>query len=449
MLNKLSVILLVSIITFHIFIFTKLIYFPYPELFVYPYLTNHGLKPYSQILDQHFPGLMFFPINFDNLGMNDEIIARGWSIVVIILTHLLLYFISSKILKNSKRALLVNFLYLTWQPFFEGWVLWIDSFLPLILLPAFYTLYKNKLLLTGLLLGIGIVFKQTLIPLSFLVFLYILLQTKDSKSILKFLFGLLTPLALMILYLINIGVFKDFWYWTIVFNLTIYANFGTSIPTTTGFITRILLVYLSSLFGWFYEDKRLVHILFLFLLGSLIGVFDRADFVHYQPSLPFAVLATILGVQRLHKSRFFKAGIFIYIVIAAWWLNVFYKGHLSNKVILFDSQTKLLASKIKEYTKSDNKIFVFGAPPHLYQMADRLPVGNILVFQFPWFLKVTEDRILDGIKKDQPNIIISDRTFEIEGQKITEFARKIDTYIQQNYVPIDQVGSTTILRKAR
>ncbi len=64
-------ILLLFIILIHIFITFKLIFFPYPELFIYPYLTNHGLLPYKQILDQHFPGLMFLPINFNNLGKNE------------------------------------------------------------------------------------------------------------------------------------------------------------------------------------------------------------------------------------------------------------------------------------------------------------------------------------------------------------------------------------------
>ena len=72
----LSKLILVLILITHVFILTKLVFFPYPELFIYPYLTNHGLKPYSQILDQHFPGLMFLPINFDNLGMNNEVSAR-------------------------------------------------------------------------------------------------------------------------------------------------------------------------------------------------------------------------------------------------------------------------------------------------------------------------------------------------------------------------------------
>src|SRR3990167_10272801 len=166
-------ILLFLIIIIHSFVLTKIIFFPEPELFIYPYLTNHGVKPYSQILDQHFPGLMFLPINFDNLGMNDEVSARFWLFGIVFLTHVLLFLISKTYL-GVKRALLVNFLYLIWQPFFEGWVLWIDNFLPLLLLPAFYFTLRKKLFWAGIFLGLGVVMKQSIIPLAGLVFLYVL-----------------------------------------------------------------------------------------------------------------------------------------------------------------------------------------------------------------------------------------------------------------------------------
>ena len=39
-----------------------------PEFFVYPYLVQNSLKPYTQIIDQHFPGGFFLPINFATLG---------------------------------------------------------------------------------------------------------------------------------------------------------------------------------------------------------------------------------------------------------------------------------------------------------------------------------------------------------------------------------------------
>lgn len=431
----------------HIFILTKLVFFPYPEFFIYPYLTNNGLKPYSQILDQHFPGLMFLPINFDNLGMRDEISARIWLIAIVLITHSLLFFISGKILKSNSKALLVNILYLVWQPFFEGWVFWIDNFLPLLLFPAFYFLNKKKIFLGALFLGTGVVFKQTIIPLTVLVFLYIF--WKERVSLFKYLFGLGTPIALMLIYLAYIGVLSDFWYWTVIFNLTVYASSGTQTPKSLGFITRVVVVYGAGLTGFLYKNSRVKLLLLIFLVGSLIGTFDRANFVHFQPSLPFAVLLTALGLYELSKRKLAFVLIGLYLTIAVWWQSIFYRGHISNHIFFFDNSTYDLANKIMEYTKPQEKIFVFGSAPHLYQMSNTLPAGNIFVFQFPWFLKVSEAQIIEGIRSDKPDIIVSDRSVEIEGKKIVDFAKNLDQYIQDNYLKIDQVGNAEILRRKR
>lgn len=449
MLNKikLEAVVLFFILITHAFVLTKLQFFPYPELFIYPYLTNHGLKPYSQILDQHFPGLLFLPINFDNLGIRDEIVARYWLIGVVIIIHMLLFLISRQLLKSDRKALVVNLLYLIWQPFFEGWVLWLDTFLPLFFLPAFYFLIKNKLFLTGLFLGMGIVFKQTAIPLAGLIFLYISWEKRKLQPMINYSTGVCLTLFLMLLYLTNIGVLNDFIYWTIIFNLTVFAQYGTSIPATVGFVNRIIFVYVISLLVFLHKDRRIVLVLTIFILGSFVSIFDRADFVHLQPSLPFVAVATALGFFSIKNKKIVLAVIFIYTFVTLWWLNIFYNGHTSEKVFFFDENTKRIASKIEEYTNPNDKIFIFGAIPHLYQMTNTIPAGNIFVFQFPWFLQVAEGRILEGIKKDQPDIIVSDRSVQIENQKITDFAKEIDQYIQKNYGVINQIGTTTILHK--
>lgn len=445
--EKIVYFFLVVILLSHTFILTELQFFPYPELFIYPYLTNHGLKPYSQILDQHFPGLLFLPINFDNLGMNDEYSARVWLIGIVIITHLLLFLVSKEILKSKRKALLVNFLYLIWQPFFEGWVLWLDTFLPLFLLPAFYFLINKKYFLMGLFLGMGIVFKQTIIPLAGLIFLYILWERRKFGPIIKYFIGVGLPLMVVVLYLISRGVLNDFIYWTVIFNLTVFAQHGTSAPATLGFVTRITFVYAMSLLVFLYKDRKIVSILSIFLLGSFVSIFDRADFVHLQPSLPFAAVATTLGFFSIRNKKIMLVTVLIYTFVTIWWLRIFYQGHISNKVFFFDEQTKKVASKIKEYTSPNDKIFIFGPVPHLYQMTETIPAGDIFVFQFPWFLKVAENRILEGMIKDQPKFIVSDRSVTIEGQLITEFAKNIDQYIQKNFVVIDQIGTTSILRK--
>ncbi len=434
------ILFLFLILLVHGFILTRLIYFPYPELFIYPYLTNHGLKPYSQILDQHFPGPMFLPINLDNLGMNTPEAARIWSIVIVLIIQIMLFVIGSKIFKNKTKALLINFLYLAWQPFFEGWILWIDNFLPLLLLPAFYALTKSRFFITGILLGISIIFKQVFIPLAIFAALYVFWKEKKIKPAAIFLIGVFIPIILMLIYFAYIGVLKDFWYWTVVFNLTTYAQFGRGIEPSAAHLTRVLVVFGSSLFVLRSIRSKEVQILLIFLIGALLGLSTRFDFVHFQPALPFAILATVYGLRRF-------VVIALYGLVAIWWMIIFYKGHLGDRVISFDTETLQLAAKVESYTNPQDKIFVFGGAPQLYQMTNTLPPGNVFVFQFPWFLKVAENRILEGIKKDQPNIIVSNRNALVEDLKISDFAKNIDQYILENYEKIDSVGNTEILRK--
>ncbi len=439
--------LLGLILLLHILILTKLIFFPYPELFIYPYLTNHGLLPYKQIIDQHFPGLMFLPINFDNLGMTNPDIARVWLIVTVLITHLFLFVISRKILKSSYKALLVNLLYLIWQPFFEGWVLWIDSFLPLILLPAFYFLYNRKFFISGVLLGLAVVFKQVMIPLAIILLFYVWWESREFKKTRNFFVGLIIPIFLMIIYLISIGVFNDFFYWTIIFNLTIFAKFGRGEGADLAHLSRVILVFGSAFLAVRKMKERSVQILIIFLIGSLIGLTTRFDFVHFQPALPFAILATVLGIVFIKNKKIMVGIILIYLLITGWWQITFYKGYIGDKIFFFDQPTYQVAGKIMQYTKPGDKIFVFGAVPHLYQMTKTLPAGDIFVFQFPWFYQVAQDRILAGIKQDKPDIVVVDKTVKIEGIAITEFGRNIYKYLMENYEKIDNVGNTEILKR--
>lgn len=444
--NYFAYLLLGIILLTHILIFTRLIYFPYPELFIYPYLTNHGLVPYSQILDQHFPGLMFLPINLNNLGMTTPDIARIWSIVIVLTTHVMLFFISNRIFKSKTKALLVNILYLIWQPFFEGWVLWIDSFLPLLLLPAFYTLYKKNFFVTGILLGMGIVFKQTIIPLSIFVLIYLILTKNSIKTIMSYLSGLFIPVGLMIAYFFGIGVLRDFWYWTVTFNLTTYAKFGRGAGPTLAHLTRVLVVFGSSFLIITKIKFREAQILLMFLVGALMGLSTRFDFVHFQPALPFALIAFVYSFLML-KKLFAWGATLIYCLVLIWWQVIFYKGHIGDRIISFDSNTLELAAKIRNYTHQGEKIFVLGAAPQLYQMTNTLPAGDIFVFQFPWFLQVAGVRILDGIKTDKPKIVVSNRKAAVENHRITDFVLDINQYILDNYEKIDNVGDTEILRK--
>lgn len=442
--------ILLSIMVFHLVVLAKTIFFPYPEFFVYPYLTNNGLIPYRDILDQHFPGLMFLPINFNNLGLLTPTDARIWQLGLVTLVHILLFIVAKRLFGSSKKALLASFMYFLWQPFFEGWVLWIDSILPIFFLGAFYFLHRGledkkvkNFVLTGLIFGLATVFKQIVIPFFVLVFVYSFFNLKSPKK-LKLLSGMALgylPLpVLMVLYILNLGVFPDFWYWTVAFNVDTFAKFGRKFATFSE-VVRVGYVFGFALLGnMVRSSRRDVHLVLLFMVGALIAAYARFDFVHLQPALPFAVLGSVYALTALKRGCVTIPFIPIYFMGVLVLLFTFYRGHLGDRIFFFDRDLIAVAEKIKETTDPGEKIFLYGAPLHLYQMSETLPAGDVFVFQFQWFMMKAEARTLDGIKTDKPKLIVADRAVTIQGEKITDFMSEIDEYVLTNYELRGSVG---------
>ncbi len=452
---KKTIIFLVIILAFHGFLITKLIFFPYPEFFVLPYLTNQGLVPYKQILDQHFPGLMYLPINFDNLGMTTSEIARVWLIAVTLLTQIMLFITARKIFKSDKKALGVCLFYLLVQPFFEGWVFWIENFLPLFYLPAFYLSYKfitdkkkhsYYIVLIGLLMGLSILFKQVALPLAFLLGALLFYYQRNLKTIFLYLIGLLPIPILMVVYFWLLGALKEFWFWGVWFNLTTYAKYGRPKPDLAS-ITRVIGVFSPILLIPLINNHKLSLLLVVFLIGSLAGTLDRFGFIHFQPALPFLALIIVSSLPWLWGKLIGKLLIVGYFLVLIYWLNIFFRGHLSSKVLFFDQPTFEISQKIKSLTKPKEEIFIFGPVPHLYQLSQTIPAGRIFVYQFPWFLMESEDKFVMVLKTSTPSLVVRDRSVIIDGQSITKFAPKLDYYIEQNYNVIDKIGSTEFLKR--
>lgn len=449
-LEKYSLLILLGVIALHLLLLSKLIFFPYPEIFVHPYLTNNGLLPYKQIFDQHFPGLLFFPINFASLGMQTAQAARLWSLAVVAIIHLEIFFIGRKVFGSAQKAIVANLIFAIWHPFFEGWVFWIDSLLPVFLLPAYFFLVssagkKNRLILAGLFLGIASVFKQVVIPLVVLVMIALYLKRRKLSELGFFLMGYLPVPALMVLYFWTAGVFNDFWYWTVVYNLTTFAKYGGQAPTL-GQLTRFAFVYGFSIFAIFIKKERaVVHWLLIFVLGGLFAALARFDFVHLQPSLPFIAILGAMGIFSQLKSNSFRMVLGLYFLASVYLLVGFYRGHLGNRILFFDEGTLKIAEKVSSLTVEGERVFVYGAPAHIYQLSKTLPAGNVLVLHFPWFFMVSEDRILEGLKSSEPNVVVADFSVEIQGKRIVDSSPNIVSYILENYLIADKIGNTEIL----
>ena len=449
--SKYWVLGLFVIVVIHLILISHLVFFPYPELFVYPYLTNHGLVPYRQIFDQHFPGLMFFPINLNNLGMVSSEIARYWHLFLIAISQILLFFTTRKFLKSAKLALIANLVYLIFQPYFEGYVLWIETFIVPLLLFAFYLLldYKRKtnLFWAGFIFGIMILFKQVMFPFTLIVLIFLYLFNKTKVKILYFMLGLFLPMEALVIYITKLGIWRDFIYWTFIFNLTVFNQMGRKFVTLFDFIkiTPVFVIPFIFLLYKVIKDRGDKNILLsIFYISCFFFVYARFDFIHLQPMLPFAIIVLVFGFSLL-KKKISIILICLYLIFAVRLLTPFYKLSLNQKTLFFGDFEKRLINNAEHYAKPEDSIFVMGTTPHLYFLTNTLPPGKVFTFQFPWFMEAVEPKILAGLISDPPKVVYRDRGAKVQGMTLLDYFGEINTYIEDNYKVVDNISGTEVL----
>jgi len=448
---------LLVIVVIHIGILYRLDFFPYPELFNYPYLVEKGLLPYKEIVDQHFPGLFFFPINFSDLGLVNIFGARLWQFGIVGITHVIVYLIASEYMDlQGKRSYLANVLYLTVHPFLGGNILWIDNVILLLILPCSLFLYKWDrsrkpiyLFYSGLLLGVALVMKQVVIVQFLLVFLLVFVRAKNKLVDLLFLLaGFLIPAVYMIFYIARIGVFSDFYRWAIIFNIQTYSELARKFPSYVEII-KLLPIYVPATLVLLYrifkrEYDRTVWLI-AFFVSSLIFVYSRFDLVHLQPSLPYAILLIISASQLFKNDHFVKIvmavfGVSVVILLAS--LNrssgrVRYFGHVESQVV----------RRIKDYTSENDSIYVISGIPHLYFLTNTLPPGRYHVAHLPWYMIHVEDRVLASVIEDKPALVVRSREAYLDGRSVYDYLQNISEYIDNNYKLVERYNNIEILMR--
>ena len=451
------------LIFIHIFILLQLMFFPYPELFIYSYLTDKGLLPYKQIIDQHFPGVMFLPINLYSLGIDTLQEMRMIYFALIISSDLIFTKILKKIFNKNVYMLLGFLLYIFWQIYFEGHVFWIESFItPLTLLAFGFLLnfFENRrirnLYFAALSVGIALVFKQTVLPLAGLVFLYLFFKRIHFKNLLLGGIIFIIPILLVTLYFSQIGVLRDFFYWTVTFNLTIFNEMGKTRPDIIGF-AKILPVFGVSVVALLYylirKKDNIVNLTGIFLFGCLFFAYARFDHIHLQPALPFALILLtmlIVAVSRIPYPVVFRVALSVAYCILSLYIfipNFRFYNKPGVSPMFNDAETAVIVEKVKEYSNKGDTIFAFGTHPHIYYLTETMPPGNVFTFQFPWFMKVAEQTILTGIVNSPPKVVIRDLNAEVGGYSLAEYMQDIDQYIVENYVLVDYENNIEVLVK--
>jgi len=415
---------------------------PYPELFVFPYLTSLGWLPYSGIIDQHFPGLLFLPVNLFSLGLRTPQSLQLFLLAAVFVQSLFLGRIAARILPGSKIWIVAA--YALWQPLLAGSHLWLDTFVPLATVPALYFLLSGRLVVSGLLLGVAVVLKQTALLLIPAVLLHLYISKNQSlTSTARFLAACALAPLVVVAYLAGRGVFAQFWDWAVVFNIAEYP-FRAAIAPQRSFIVAALIISLYALASLVAVRRlRGVKLIAAWVVLSVAGGLTRPDLVHLHTAVPFLSLLTGLALFRTWRlSRLLCVLVILPVVVFAgrnYLLRTTWGG-----VRFFDSHTLAAAGSIRARTTPGEKIFILGAQPHLYPLTRTQPAGNIFVYQLPWYLNRVEAAVADGLKNDPPWLIVFDPRAGIDGRPISSYAPSLLEFLNTHYRLTEEVGLVQI-----
>jgi hypothetical protein len=421
----------------HILLLNRLPFVGDPELYLYPYLTTAGLLPYRQIVDQHFPGLFFFPVNFLTLGFSDPLSFKTLLWVLLILQSVLIYKIARKYFTSS-TAVWAVILFSVWQPLFDGHHLWIDTILPVLTLSALYFWLGRQYFRAGLFLGLAMLFKQTVIVPIIILGLYLLI--KNRKSFINFVSPPIIINLLIFVYFWSQNSLKDFIFWTIQFNLTSYTQAAGGLV----FPKWLILFGVLTLIAIFTQlnNSRIRWISLwagLFLAGSL----TRMDLVHWHSIIPFLFIILGYFLSRLPRTLLLISGIFLVLFPLIKILSKLPSGDYRY----FDAPTLQTVDLIKSVTHPGDHIFLLGAQPHIYALTQTLPPGDYFSYQLPWYLPLTQSKILATLRVLSPHYIVFDPTAQIDDQTILSYAPALINFLFTNYSEVQTFGNLKIYNK--
>lgn len=445
--------LLGLIIFGHLFLLFFLRFVAWPEMVLWPYLLDKGLLPYRDIVIVYPPTLIIFLAFLGKVFGIKLIGLKFYTWILILLTDSLVFFVTKKITRDVKVALVSLLFYVLWQPFFDGNALWFDLVLAPLALLTFYLLWRKEFLWSGLVFGLAISIKQTafwfLVPILLTFWL-----TKELKpnSLIKFGIGFAIPLMFCLLYLVRAGIFQDFFQWAINFGVFYLPRAPGQIllPTVKNILAVGIPYGLLLIAAFMFTKKKtekekssLLLLLILWTIFGAMGTYPRFEYFHFQPSLPFLAIISgwvisSLKISLKNKGNFLILLYLILIFLGTVYLQArFYRLSWQKPNRFFETDVLEGARFLKENTKPLEKIYILNSWDHLYALSDTLPAVAPLIHTLSWHLEYPgmQDKYVADLAKNKPRIIVFEPYYDRGwGSGIGLYKpEKIDKFLQENY----------------
>ena len=422
--TKLRHLLLPSALILHTSLTFARGYFLSTEFTLYPYLVSRGFLPYRDIIDQHFPSLLFGPFSLPAF-----LTANPWPLLGLFLLTLCLtdiFFYASLVRHQVKKPFVWLLLYIISSVYFSGNILWIETFVNFLLSLWFFLSFSPKKLhqfISGFILSQILLLRPTIAPALLILVLSL------SRFSWPLIAGGLVGVAIPLLFLVKQGALAAFYRVAIQFNRQVYPQGAHLLPGKREIF--FLVLWLSPAFISLFKNKK--YWLILALVCLLLLAYPRFGYEHLQP----LYLVTVLFWAK-HQTR---PGFAVYLFIILFFcLNLISAIRHPYGNFFLPSGIQAIATRIQ--VLPGQTVYLLGPSDLLYPLSGKMPPDYTYVPSLPWYLgqKDFRDKIITSLEKSKAPVII-DFQATIDGVNIASSSGDLVEYIKMNYSEGEKIGS--------
>jgi hypothetical protein len=460
-------------------------------------LLLNGIPPYSHAYNMKFPGIyVAYAFFMSAFGQNIQGIHTGLLFINCALI-LMIFFLGKNTVSEfagiiaaiTYAVLSLSFSVLGFAAHATHYVLLPAIGGVLLLLRAMEKNRSSAYFWSGALLGLSVVILQTgvfffIFGASYLVYRHFSSgqQHKSRECVAKlgiFAAGALLPLLVTVTWLLYSGIFRKFWFWTIV-----YASaYGAQVPWTKAFdsfekglfsvTTTFLPLWLISLSGFIItllrrSPERGKAFVLLFVVFSFLSVcpgfyFRRHYFVTLLPAVSLCV-GIFFDNFKTAGPRLIGLGIFAAVVTAG---IIGHRGYflqedpvsLSKKIYDLQpfSESLRVADFVGARSTGADRIAVLGSEPQIFFYSKRLSADgyiytNSLMEKHTYALSMQKEMVGE-IEASDPKFIIvvqDDRSWGLTPDSVRYIFRWAKKYLQTYYHlvgVVDIISSDTTVCK--
>ena len=408
-----------------------------------PWMMNHGMTLFGNILEQHAPGTSFVASIVYRLSPLDPVTnLKLMNTLVILALSLLVYYIAYR-LRGPWSAIIAVTIWVWWEPVYDLALFYFDTVLSLFLMLAIALWLGTEErrpawlapLLAGLMLGGATLFKQHAWLAVILFGLWLLLFRPRGKDWLRDLVvygssALVLPLALVGYYAAQ-GLLDSYLYWNWTVNLSAYQpDQSLTGDNLRRFLFTDFLAPAFLILAWFKTEKVRSHwfLVGIMWLAALVLLYPVPYDIHVMGHLPqLTVMSGIVLAEisvkwweafsntnwrKKNSVDLVLAGSAIIVAIAWGWsgLTAYVTGPLGRGAVIAYDEFEPLAELIRSLAEPGDTLFVLpemDSTPQIHVLAEMLP-SSTWIKGWEWYLQTPgiTDMLLTEWSVNPPNFII-------------------------------------------